>query len=129
MGTGYVEFNISSSLTDRAYLFSKKTVHATGNVHASMQYTNYEHAVVARYGWRFVGWPPNLPMQPLSQGGSGGSAHIKNLWEGLKHGQCYWARVPASELQALECSAKAASKKRKLVDGGAEESQAKKRRS
>ncbi|KAJ7477893.1 hypothetical protein B0H11DRAFT_2234231 [Mycena galericulata] len=75
--------------------------YATGNHKALLRYKDYERLVEAQYGWRLIGWPDGIAMQPPSRMGGGGTDALRLLWDRLKSGKCHWAKLSDPVHQAL----------------------------
>ena len=63
---------------------------------------NYERMVEAQWGWRLIGWPEGVDMQSPSEMRAGGSRVVRELWDRLRSGECYWQKMSPSEHQALK---------------------------
>ncbi|KAJ7771283.1 hypothetical protein DFH07DRAFT_768254 [Mycena maculata] len=74
----------------------------TGNPNASMAYgERHEEMVNAWFGYEFIGWPKDVPLQSLSQMGVGVKSVVNTLYDGLRSGRCYWAKIPDAEHERL----------------------------
>ncbi|KAJ7814714.1 hypothetical protein B0H14DRAFT_2603984 [Mycena olivaceomarginata] len=75
---------------------------ADGNEKAVMHYGElYERMTEARYGWRLMGWPDGVLLEPPAQMLAGGSGAAQMLWKRLDSGTCYWEKLPDAEYHAL----------------------------
>ncbi|KAJ7889963.1 hypothetical protein B0H14DRAFT_2561637 [Mycena olivaceomarginata] len=76
--------------------------HGSGNEKAVMHYGElYERMTEARYGWRLMGWPDGVLLEPPAQMLAGGSGAAQMLWKRLDSGTCYWEKLPDAEYHAL----------------------------
>lgn len=67
--------------------------------HIKMNYNNYEHSIVERYGVELVGWPSDLlPIRNPST--IGGRERVQCLLDALDAHPCCWVELSPEELVA-----------------------------
>ncbi|KAI6131152.1 hypothetical protein EDD16DRAFT_1515315 [Pisolithus croceorrhizus] len=76
------------------YLLMKKKV----STNVKMNYTNYEHQIVERYGVMLTGWPFSGAVRNPSK--IGGQAEVEKLLDALNSETCKWVRLTDEELRA-----------------------------
>jgi hypothetical protein len=62
-----------------------------------MNYTNYERAIVERYGVELYNWP--LPGTVKNPSKVGGRAHVQKLLDALKSHSCKWVSFSEDDLR------------------------------
>ncbi|KAI6016842.1 hypothetical protein BKA83DRAFT_4059515 [Pisolithus microcarpus] len=75
------------------HLLTKKKVSAN----MKMNYTNYKHQIVERYGVMLTGWPFSGTVQNPSK--IGGQAEVEKLLDALNSEACKWVRLTDEELR------------------------------
>ncbi|KAJ7429216.1 hypothetical protein B0H11DRAFT_1945611 [Mycena galericulata] len=65
-----------------------------------LHWKDHERLIEFKHGWQIHGWPSKAMKQHPSNMGGGADA-IRDLWDGLKFGTCYWTRVPDARMAEL----------------------------
>ncbi|KAJ7476304.1 hypothetical protein B0H11DRAFT_1917522 [Mycena galericulata] len=73
---------------------------ATGQ-NITLHWEQHERLVEFKYGWQINGWPSQVKKQHPSKMGDGGADSLRDLWDRLKSGTCYWDRVPDARMAEL----------------------------
>lgn len=72
---------------------------ATGRMDLTMNYQNYEKAIVLVYGVKLDGWPEGLPF--LAPSHMHTVLEVRTLRDALVTGACYWKKLNQRELEDL----------------------------
>ncbi|KAG1881004.1 hypothetical protein F4604DRAFT_1578451 [Suillus subluteus] len=89
---------MATSITIRNLHVVSLTVALTGKKNITMNYSNYETAVVETYAVRLIGWPASIKFINPSNIGTVGD--IRKLRDALKARTCYWTALTPVEVKA-----------------------------
>ncbi|KAI6044617.1 hypothetical protein EDC04DRAFT_2561187 [Pisolithus marmoratus] len=86
-------------------LISNRLMYATSKWHATMNYSNYNTAIVETYGVKLLGWPAGVPF--VNPSSIGTVSEIHKLHDSLKSGECHWKKLLKAECSAFSSKLKA----------------------